>query len=134
MSECPSPTLQELKGLEGRGLSLAALIASGCVIPRSDFNIFMSWLQSANVDLLDAKNPDSCAAQSGIRSASDGIQLRQPVQGCLPLLSVACVPPGGSTSIIRAYDEDCLRWIELPPCIAGKASSLQSHEYMELIQ
>ena len=49
------------------------------------------------------------------------------------LLSVACVPPGGSTSIIGAYDEDCIRWIELPPCIAGKASSLQSHGRVELI-
>ena len=37
-------TLQALKGLNGRGLSLAALIASGCEISRLDFNIFMSWL------------------------------------------------------------------------------------------
>ena len=52
-------TLQALKGLVGRGLSLAPLIASGCVISRSDFNIFMSWLQNANVDLLNAGEPDS---------------------------------------------------------------------------
>ena len=57
---------------------------------------------------------------------------RQPVQDCLPLLSVARVPPGGSTCIIGAYDEDSIRWSELPPCIAGKASSLQSHERVEL--
>ena len=62
-------TLQALKGIEGRGLSLAALIASGCVITRSDFNIFMPWLQNANVDLLGAGDPDSYMAQSGILSA-----------------------------------------------------------------
>ena len=57
-------SLQALKGLEGRGLSLAALIASGCVISRSDFNIFMLWLQNANVDLLDVGDLDSHAAKS----------------------------------------------------------------------
>ena len=49
-----------------------------------------------------------------------------------PMLSVAHVPHGGSTGIIGAYDEDSTRWIELPPCIAGKASSLQSHGRVEL--
>ena len=61
-------TLQALKGSEGRGLSLAALIASGYVISRSDFHIF-TWLQNANVDLLDARDPDSHTVQSGILSA-----------------------------------------------------------------
>ena len=84
------------------------------------------------MDLLDAGDPDSHAAQSGILSASVIIWRRQPVQDCLPLLSVARVPPGGSTCIIGAYDEDSIRWSELPPCIAGKASSLQSHERVEL--
>ena len=96
--------LQALKGLDGRGLSLAALHAFWCVISRLKSNIFMSWLQNANADLLDAGDPDSHAAQSGILSALDGIQLRQPARDCLPLSSVARVPPGGSTCVIGAYD------------------------------
>ena len=108
--------------------------AVGSVARAPDFNMFMSWLQNANVDLLYAGDPDSHAAQSGILSGSDGtgIQLCQPVQGCLPLLSVARLPPGDSTGIIGAYGEDSIRWIELPPCIAGMASSLQPHEREEL--
>ena len=78
--------------------------------------------------MLDAGDPDSHAAQSGILSALDGIQLRQPARDCLPLLSVARVPPDGSTRVIGAYDEDSIKWIELPPCIVGKAPSLHSHE------
>ena len=82
--------------------------------------------------MLDAGDPDSHADQSGILSALDGIQLRQPVRDCLPLLlpllSVARVPPDGSTRVIGAYDEDSIKWIELPPCIVGKAPSLHSHE------
>ena len=46
---------------------------------------------------------------------------------CAPAL-----PPGDSTRIIGAYDEDSIKWIELSPLIAGKASSLQSHERVEL--
>ena len=80
-------TLQALKGLEGRGLSLAALIGSACVVSRSDFNIFMLWLQNVNVDLLDAADPDSYTAQSGILSASDGIQL---LQAALSILLSHC--------------------------------------------
>ena len=44
----------------------------------------------------------------------------------------ALVPPGGPTRMIGAYDEDSSKWTELPPCIAGKASSLGSHERVEL--
>ena len=56
----------------------------------------MSWLQNVNVNLLDAGDLDSHVAQleSGILSASDGIQRCQPVRDCLPLVRV---PPGGST-------------------------------------
>ena len=42
------------------------------------------------------------------------------------------MPPGGYTRIIGAYDEDSIKWIELQPCIAGRASLLQSHEQVEL--
>ena len=70
-----------------------------CVIPRSDFNIFMLWVQDAKVDLLEVEDPDSHATQSEKLSASDGIQFRQPLRNCLPLLSVARVPHGGSTHV-----------------------------------
>ena len=83
----------------------------------------MLWVQNPNVDLLDVGDLDSHAAESWIVSASDGIQLRQPVKDCLPLLSVARGPPVGSTRIIGAYEEDSIKWIALPACIAGKASS-----------
>ena len=48
---------------------------------------------------------------------------------------MARVPPNGSTVIHTCHwgvYEDSVKWIELPPCIAGKASSLQSHEGVEL--
>ena len=85
----------------------------------------MLWLQNANVDLSEVGHPDSDAVQSEILSAWDGIQLRQPVRHGHPL-SVSRVFPGDSTRVTGAYDEDGIKWIELPPCIAGKASSLES--------
>ena len=77
LGKCGTVTLQVRKASDGWGPSLAALLACGCVIPGSDFNIFMLWLQNANVDLSEEGDPDFHPAESGILSASDGIQLRQ---------------------------------------------------------
>ena len=92
----------------------------------------MDFLEAGEPDFLEAGDP----AQSEILSALDGIKfrLRQPVRDFLALLSVASVPPDGFTHVTGAYAEDRIKWIdlELQPCIAGKAYSLQSHEQVEL--
>ena len=64
-------TLHALQELDGGGLSLAALLACGCVISRSDFTTFMLWLQSADVHLLDKVHPDIGMVQSGLRGLSE---------------------------------------------------------------
>ena len=43
------------------------------------------------------------------------------------------MPPSDLPRVDGAYDKTCIRWVDLPPCIVGKASSLESHERVELI-
>ena len=82
------------------------------------------------MDLLDAGDPDSHAAKSGILSASDGIQLRQPVRDCLRL--PCCLWRMCPLVVPHVSLEYSMEGIQLPPCIAGKASSLQSDNHLEL--
>ena len=43
------------------------------------------------------------------------------------------VPPSDLPRVTGAYDKICTRWVDFPPCIVGKASSLESHERLGLI-
>ena len=60
-------------------------------------------------------------------------QLSQPV-GCnlVPMLAPS-MPPSDLPRVAGAYDKTCIRWVDLPTCIVGKASLLESHERVELI-
>ena len=55
-------------------------------------SIFYVVAANANVDLSEVGDPDSDAAQSGIVSASDSIQLHQPARDCFHPLLVSRVP------------------------------------------
>ena len=69
------------------------------------------------------RNLGFCLPQMAFNFASEG--LPSPV-----VCSTCC--PCGSASVYGAYDEDSIKWIEHSPCIAGKTSSHQSHERVEL--
>jgi len=81
---------------------------------------------------LDKVHPDSGIEQSGRLDLSDVSQLSQPV-GCdrVPMLAPS-MPPNDLPRVAGAYEKTCIRWVDLPPCIAGKATSLESHERVEL--
>ena len=121
-------TLHALQELDGGGLSLAALRACGCVISLLDFTTFMLWLQSADVHLSDKVHPDLGIVQSGLRDLSDCSQLSQPV-GCdlVPMLAPS-MPPIDLSRVAGAYVKTCIRWVDLLPCIVGKACSLESYK------
>ena len=119
-------TLRALQELDGGGLSLVALRACGCVISRSDFTTFMLWLQSAGVHLLDKVHPDSGIEQSRLLDLPDCFQLSQPVAFDLVPMLAPSVPHSDLLRVAAAFDETCIRWVDLPPCIVRKASSLES--------
>ena len=105
----------------------------GISVAESDFTTFMLWLESADVHLFDKVHPDSGIVQSGLLNFWDCSKLSQPV-GCdlVPMLAPS-IPPSDLPRDAGAYDKTCIRWVDLPPCIVGKASSLESHERVELI-
>ena len=46
---------------------------------------------------------------------------------------VARVPPTNPPTVTGTYDKTCIIWVDLPQCIVGNASVLESHERVELI-
>ena len=92
----------------------------------AEYNTFLLWLKDENGPSEESLQPKSTTAASH--------HVSQPVMNLLSSLSIPTVPTRGFSHVLLANYSACPAWADLQPCIFISASSLESHERVEVVE